>query len=140
MGTERVLRRFTHVSLSVRDLQASLDFYHGVLGLPVFRPPYEGEVFEGREAMLLVGGMALCLQEHRANPGEPFDPRRSGLDHVAFAVDDLQQLHAWATTLTERGIRHSGVKPLTGFGQFVEVHDPDGILVELHCMTDPPVA
>jgi glyoxylase I family protein len=129
----RALRRFTHLSLSVRDLDVSLDFYHGVLGLPVFRQPYEGEVFDGREAMLLVGGVALCLQQHRANPGDPFDPRRSGLDHFAFAVDDLKQLQAWAATLTARGIQHSNVKPLPGYGYFIELRDPDSILIELHC-------
>ena len=128
------LRRFTHLSLSVRDLQASLAFYHGVMGLPVFRDTYQGEAFDGREAMLLVGSVVVCLQEHRANAGQPHDPRRSGLDHLAFAVEALDGLESWAATLTDHGVEHSGVKPLPGFGYFIETRDPDGILVELHCM------
>ena len=128
------LRRLTHISLSVRDIEASVEYYHHVLGLPMFREIYEGEVFEGREAMLLVGAMALCLQEHRANPGERFDPRRSGLDHLAFSVEGLDDLAEFADELTRRGLEHSGIKELPGFGHFIETRDPDGILVELHCM------
>lgn len=34
----------------------------------------------------------------------------------------------------QQGVAHSGVKPLPGFGDFIELRDPDGILVELHAM------
>ena len=125
---------FTHVSLSVRDLEASLVFYRDVLGLAVLAEPYDGEVFDGREAMVLTGRSALCLQAHRANPGDPFDPRHTGLDHIALAVRSLDELHQFATHLDTAGVVHSGVKPLPGFGDFIEVRDPDGILVELHAM------
>ena len=130
------VRGFTHVSLSVRDLEESLTFYRDTLGLPVLAEPYDGEVFEGREAMVLAGRTALCLQAHRANSGDNFDATRTGLDHIAFAVS-LDDLHAFAAHLSERGVEHSGVKPLPGFGDFIELRDPNGILVELHAM---PVA
>ena len=76
---------FTHVSLSDRDLDASLEFYRDRLGLRVLAPPFDGTVFEGREAMVLAGATALCLQEHRGNAGDEFDPHRTGLDHIALA-------------------------------------------------------
>ena len=125
---------FTHVSLSVQDIETSLVFYRDVLGLAVLAEHYDGEVFEGREAMVLAGRTALCLQAHRANPGEEFDPRRTGLDHIAFAVRSLDELHQFAAHLDTAGVVHSGVKPLPGFGDFIELRDPDGILVELHAM------
>ncbi|MFP5326378.1 MAG: VOC family protein [Acidimicrobiia bacterium] len=121
-------------ALSVRDLDASLRFYRDVLGLPVLAEPYDGEVFEGREAMVLAGRSALCLQCHAANTGQPFDPRQAGLDHLALAVSTVEELHEFAAHLDERGVAHSGVKPLPGFGDFIELRDPDGILVELHAM------
>lgn len=129
------LRGFTHVSLSVRDMKESLAFYRDGLGLEVLRDIYAGTVFEGREAMLLVGRMALCLQEHARNDGTAFEPTRTGLDHFAFFVPSEDDLQAWADQLTARGIEHSGVKPLPGYGHFIELRDPDGIQLELHCLS-----
>lgn len=122
------------MSLSVSDLDASLRFYRDVLGLRILADPYDGEVFEGREAMLLAGRTALCLQCHAANTGAKFDPSHTGLDHIALAVASSEDLEAFADHLTSQGIEHSGVKALPGFGDFIELHDPDGVLVELHAM------
>jgi glyoxylase I family protein len=132
------VKGFTHVSLSVSDLQASLRFYRDVLGLPVLAEPYDGEVFDGREAMVLAGRSALCLQCHRANSGTAFDPRHTGLDHIALAVGSREELMAFADHLAAKGVEHSGAKPLPGFGHFIELRDPDGILVELHAMSTSP--
>jgi catechol 2,3-dioxygenase-like lactoylglutathione lyase family enzyme len=129
-----VIKGLTHVSLSVRDLDASLHFYRDVLGLGTLAEPYDGAVFDGREAMLLAGRIALCLQCHTANTGAAFDPLRSGLDHIALAVASREDLDAFAAYLTSNGIEHSGVKPLPGFGDFIELRDPDDILVELHAL------
>lgn len=128
---------FTHVSLSVSDLERSLGFYRDVLHLPVLREPYDGTVFDGREAMVVAGRSALCLQAHALNDGEGFDPRRTGLDHLAFAVRSVDDLHDLASRLDDAGLEHSGVKPLPGFGHFIELRDPDGIQLELHVMADP---
>lgn len=125
---------FTHVSLSVSDLDASLHFYRDVLGLPVLAEPYDGDVFDGREAMVLAGRAALCLQCHTTNTGERFDPRTTGLDHIALAVSSRADLESFAAHLTQHGVEHSGVKPLPAFGDLIELRDPDGILVELHAM------
>lgn len=61
---------------------------------------------------------------------------RTGLDHVAVAVASKEDLHAFAEHLTGAGFKHSGVKPLPGYGDFIELRDPDGILVELNAMPD----
>jgi glyoxylase I family protein len=128
------VKGFTHISLSVSDLDASLRFYRDVLALPVLAEPLDGDAFDGREAMVLAGRSALCLQCHAANTSAAFDPRHTGLDHVALAVGSLQELDAFAAHLDAEGVEHSGVNPLPGFGHFIEVRDPDGILVELHAM------
>jgi glyoxylase I family protein len=126
------LRGFTHVSLSVTDLQQSLQFYRDILGLTVLEEPSEGIVFDGEEAIVLAGRTALCLQAHRTNVGSPFDPRCTGLDHLAFAIDSLEDLHRAAEHLDVAGVKHSDVKPLGEYGCFIELHDPDGIQIELH--------
>jgi len=135
---ESSLRGFTHVSLSVSDLDRSLVFYHEVLGLALLVDPFEGVVFDGREVILRVGRSALCLQEHRRNPGFGFDPTRTGLDHLSFGVASIEELGEWARRLSSAGIAHSGVKSLAGFGDVIELRDPDGIQIELHCPASEP--
>ena len=132
-----VIKGFTHISLSVRDLDVSLRFYRDLLGLATLAEPYEGAAFDGREAMLLVGRTALCLQAHRANTGHVFTPLRSGLDHISFAVESLDDLQVFADHLEAHGVDNSGVKPLPGYGEFIELRDPDGILVEFHALPRP---
>lgn len=73
------IRGFTHVSLSVADLDRSVAFYRDLLGLDVFVDRFDGSAFEGQEVMLLAGRTVLCLQAHLDNAGERFDPTRTGL-------------------------------------------------------------
>ena len=125
---------FVHVSLSVRDLDRSLVFYRDLLGLRVLAPPFDGSAFDGREAMVLAGATALCLQEHRQNDGSEFDPHRTGLDHFAFAVDSMQDLHDFVTHLDDVGVANSGVRPLGIYGHFIELRDPDNVQVEIQTL------
>lgn len=134
MESEAAIRGVTHISLSVRDLDQSFDFYHRVLGLPILVPPFEGEVFAGREVMLLVGRAALCLQEHSTNEGDLFDPTRTGLDHFAFMVSSLDALERWSLHLDDAGVEHSEIKAAGSFGSMIELRDPDGVQLEIHTL------
>jgi len=124
------IRGVSHVSLSVRDLDRSLAFYTEALSLPVLTPPFEGVAFEGREALVLAGRVAICLQEHAANRGDPFDPARTGLDHLAFHLGSYGELEEWRERLTDRGIAASPIRRVM-FGWIVEVRDPDDVQLEL---------
>ena len=127
-----MIRGFTHVSLSVIDLDRSVAFYRDVLGLEPFVDRFEGSAFDGEEVMLLAGRTALCLQAHRRNPARPFDPTRTGLDHLAFAVGSIEELEQFALALDAAAVHHSGVRPITRFGHMIELRDPDGVQIELH--------
>ena len=61
---------FSHVSLSVRDLEASRRWYCDVLGFEVFER-LGNERY--REVVLVhPTGTVLCLQQHAGNAGEAF--------------------------------------------------------------------
>ena len=132
MGSEASLSGIHHVALNVGDVEKSARWYGDVLGfVPLF--PYDTEDFE-RRLVRHPSGVVLGLTRHRhADAASPFSERRTGLDHLAFAVDDPAVLDAWAERLTAAGVEHSGVKitPTTG-SALVAFRDPDGIQLEVY--------
>lgn len=126
--------RFTHryVGIQVRDLDRSLAFYRGLLGMQVLRrqrvPETDGEWVElksaGSEALLELNWYP---EGSRHFPG----PYANGdeIDHIAFECEDARQAYA--------GLLAKGATP--GLPPFLEggtwlayVVDPDGIWIELY--------
>ena len=119
---------FSHVSLSVTDKERSARWYEELFGFAVFDKVDEPEYTE----LVLVHprGAILCLQQHWANPGQPFDPRHTGADHLAFRVGSREELDEWLARLAELGVTHSPVVD-AGYGSVLCLRDPDGIQLEL---------
>jgi glyoxylase I family protein len=130
------IRGVSHLSLSVRDLDASLAFYRDVLGLQILMEPFDATAFSGREALMLAGRVAIGLQEHAGNDRSAFDPVRTGLDHLAFHVSERHHLDEWMARLGAAGIDHSDVRSVA-FGSIVEFRDPDGIQLEVFAPDRP---
>lgn len=116
-----IVTRVHHTSLPVRDLDASIAFYEGVLGLERLPRPDMGVP----GVWLGVGDAQVHLIHDPARvavsvEGDP-DPRGR---HEAFAVDDLDVTRAY---LVERGI------PVVGGSRGARqmwVKDPDGHVLE----------
>jgi len=112
-----------HVVLEVRDVDRSLAFYHGVLGLPIERL----DAFRRGEVpfpSLRVGPLLIDLFV-TATPGP-------GPNHICLEVDGtpaemLRALDASGIAHTEPGLRFGA----RGDGTSVYVHDPDGHQVEI---------
>jgi glyoxylase I family protein len=96
------------MGFSVRDLDRSIRFYCDVLGATLLREPYDGDSpsFSGRMALVGFGMFGLDLFEHAGNGGEPFEPARTGLDHLAFGAQSVAEVKRWASWLDECGISH----------------------------------
>jgi catechol 2,3-dioxygenase-like lactoylglutathione lyase family enzyme len=137
-----------HVGITVKDLEASIRFYHDVLGLefsnepsPWFGDPELGPAVGVpgaalRQVSLVLGDTTLELLEYSSPPSETERPLRSnnvGASHVAFVVDDI---HAKKAALESRGIEfYSDVNVvdegvLAGW-RWVYFEDPDGYPLEL---------
>jgi len=118
-----------HVALTVTDLGRAEAWWRRLFAAEeVLR-----EDGDGRRAVilrLLPSAFLVGLVEHRAGDRQPFDPRRTGLDHVALTVADRADLDAWAEHLDRHGIAHSGVVDLP-VGAILNTADPDGIAVAL---------
>jgi glyoxylase I family protein len=127
---------FSHVSLSVRDLDVSTAFYADIFGFVVFDKVEDEEAYR-EHVMLHPSGAILCLQNHRANAGEGFEPQRTGMDHLAFRVATRAELDDWVTLLKERGIRHSPIVDAR-YGSVLCVRDPDDIQLEIFYRENHP--
>lgn len=137
-----------HVGITVRDLDASIRFYHDVLGLPFSNEPspwFDGEDLGRavgvpgaalRQVSLLLGTTTLELLEYRTPPSETSAPLASnnlGASHVAFLVDDIDQTKAeleaqGISFLSDVNVVDEGV--LAGW-RWVYFQDPDGYPLEL---------
>jgi catechol 2,3-dioxygenase-like lactoylglutathione lyase family enzyme len=112
-----------HVSLSVRDLDRSLAFWSGVVGLEQIPRPDMGV----QGVWLGVGETQLHLivyDESRGDVGAQPTSVNAAAPHVAFAVDDYERtvahLRDAGLDVAEAGARR---------GQ-CWVQDPDGYVVE----------
>ena len=94
--------RFTgvdHVVLTVTDLEVSTAFYRDVMGLlPLLDFGY-GRLFMDRRT-----GFTLAIAAHEGAHGGPFTELTTGLDHVGFGVDTLEELVEWERHLEAHGV------------------------------------
>ncbi|MDR2517265.1 MAG: VOC family protein [Spirochaetaceae bacterium] len=111
--------QYAHITLRVRDLEKSLAFYQGVLGLPVVRRlgGPNGPVFLGETAgptIELIGGAE--------------DPRFAGFS-IGFTVDSLAE--------AEKRLEEAGFSRIRGplspnpSVVFSFFGDPDGVEIQL---------
>jgi glyoxylase I family protein len=75
-------------------------------------------------------GVVLCLQQHERTAAEAFDPRRTGLDHLAFKVSQRSELDTWMAHLDAVGVTYSPVADMP-YGSVLCLRDPDQVQLEL---------
>lgn len=123
-----MIRALAHVCFVVSDLQRSIDFYQGSLGLePVFY--FTNEQGEKTGVYLRVGGRSFV--ELFTGQVEPAG-RQMSYRHFCLEVDDIQTTVA---ALRSRGVECS--EPVLGLDQSWQawIADPDGNRIELHHYT-----
>ena len=119
------LSGFSHVALTVTDMQASRSFYADVLGMSVLD---SSETY----CAMLTGSKdlsALILTTHAETLPGAFSEFRAGLDHVSFALPDEVALTSWEERLRERAVPFDARR--SEWGQHLNFRDPDNIAVEL---------
>ncbi|KAB0677736.1 VOC family protein [Aureimonas leprariae] len=127
-----MLKSFEHVGMTVSDMERTIEFYCGLLGLALTLRKTNAD---GSElAFLDAGGgmLEIVAPAGGAAPASDVPPGTAGLRHLTFLFDSIEtafaRLEAAGVTVRER--------PRLAFNQEVFrkvafVGDPDGIIVEL---------
>jgi glyoxylase I family protein len=124
-----------HVTLTVSDLNRSVLWYGRVFDTKLVVDEEPGPF---RRAVWLVGGQTLVGFHQFPDPADtlPFNERRVGLDHLAFACSSRRELEAWEARLDGLGIVNGGVVD-AAYGSGLSFRDPDNIALEFFA---PPSA
>ncbi len=140
-----MIRATRHTGLVVRDLEKSIAFYCGVLGLEVWRR----EIEEGNYIDNVVGipnaslewvklkapdGSVVELLQYHSHPDitrvEIAPSNRLGCSHIAFTVADLDATYR---AMIAGGFHCNSMPQRSPDGgvKIIYCHDPDGIILEL---------
>ena len=118
----------THVALTVRSLAVSVAWYQRIIGA---EPALDEDTGPFRHVVFAVGDTLLGLHEFPEGArDDQFDPRRPGLDHVAFLAPDRPSLDVWRERLTALGVE-TGTVLDAHYGSGLAFKDPDGIALEI---------
>lgn len=123
------LNEVHHIAIVVSDYEVSRAFYVDMLGFEVIREnvrPDKDDV----KLDLRLGTMELEIFGKKDSPKRPGYPEACGLRHLAFKVDNIEEVVA---ELEEKGIEVEDIR----FDTFTNkkmtfFHDPDGLPLELH--------
>ena len=116
--------KLAHTMIRVRDLDKSLDFYTGFLGMREVRRSSIGE--EATLVFLADHTQTYFIELTYNHDGRDYK-LGSQFGHLAFQVDDLELV---IEEVKKRGWWYRESKPST-VSRYIFVHDPDGYDIEI---------
>ena len=132
-------RMIEHVALRVTNLDSSIAFYRDVMGFkPVGRRLIHGGEID--QVVFRVGDDILVLFHSDSFVSDDVDVK-SGMDHIAFCLDDAEY-HNVINRLRASGREpHRGEEKnlgAFGVGYATYFYDPDNVELEIKRYDDPP--
>ena len=124
------LNKVHHIAIICSDYNKSLDFYKNVLGFRVLSENYMVERQSFKTDLALNGDYVIELFSFPDPPKRLTNPEATGLRHLAFEVDNLDES---IKELDRLNIRHEKIR----FDEFTSKRflffkDPDGLPIELY--------
>jgi len=109
-------------------LGQSRPWYRGLFGTD---PIIDEDTGPFHHVVWMLGSHTLVGIHQFPDPhgAEPFDERRPGFDHLAFACSSRVELEQWEAKLNDLGIQNGGVVNAP-YGSGLSFRDPDNIALE----------
>ena len=125
-----MLLRIHHTAIICADYDRSKQFYTEILGLKIIAENYRRDRDSYKLDLALPDGSQIELFSFHNRPPRPSRPEACGLRHLAFAVEDVDQVK---TELETQGIHVEPIR-LDEFTnkRFTFFADPDGLPLELY--------
>ena len=124
------LNKVHHIAIICSDYQRSLDFYTHVLGLRVLAEHYREERQSYKTDLTLGDDYIIELFSFPSPPSRLTRPEATGLRHLAFEVDNIDES---VRELDALGINHETVRTDEYTSKrFLFFQDPDGLPIELY--------
>ncbi|MCL6258417.1 VOC family protein [Aquiflexum sp. TKW24L] len=127
---KKLLSHIHHIAIICSDYQKSKQFYTEVLGMDIIREVYREERDSYKLDLSLNGEYVIELFSFTDPPNRLSRPEATGLRHLAFEVEDLEEV------LEEMGKNKVDFEPtrideFTG-KRFTFISDPDGLPIEFY--------
>jgi len=119
------LTGISHLSFTVADMTRTKWFWTEVMGCHV--------VMEESDFCLCVHPatrLPISFKDHDGTVTGSFDETRIGLDHLALAVADRDELERWSAWLARHDICASEISE-TDLGHHLNLRAPDNVAIEL---------
>jgi catechol 2,3-dioxygenase-like lactoylglutathione lyase family enzyme len=127
-------RGINHLALITDDMDATVRFYHGVLGArlvaTIGTPDFRHYFFEfGLENTVAFFEYTGVKHDTFAKPAGTPDPRAVQFDHLSFNLPDEESLHSLRNRLKAAGSEVTDIVD-HGFIRSIYFTDPNGIALE----------
>lgn len=125
-----MLKGIHHAAIICSDYQVSKRFYTEILKLEIVAENYREARKSYKLDLALPNGAQIELFSFPNAPERPSFPEAQGLRHLAFCVEDVQQVKSY---LEKQGIEVEPIRvdEFTG-REFTFFADPDGLPLELY--------
>ncbi|EID0032906.1 TPA: SMU1112c/YaeR family gloxylase I-like metalloprotein [Vibrio alginolyticus] len=119
-----------HVAIICSDYSKSKRFYTEVLGLKVIAENYREARDSYKLDLALPDGSQVELFSFPGAPERPSFPEAQGLRHLAFLVDDVEQVKVYLES-NDVEVEPIRIDEFTGKA-FTFFQDPDGLPLEIY--------
>lgn len=124
------LKSVHHIAIICSNFEQSKKFYTEILGLTIIKETYRAERDSYKLDLALNGNYIIELFSFPDPPKRPSQPEASGLRHLAFLVENIEEA---IQALSLKGVTCEPIR-IDTFTQkkFTFFADPDGLPLELY--------